>query len=63
MVMSDNKNMQGNSDRQRVAGGQDYEVDYLAEQLGVSRERVQQAILAVGNSRTKIEEYIAGRAK
>jgi hypothetical protein len=31
--MSDNKKKTGGADRRLVAGGQDYEVDYLAKQI------------------------------
>lgn len=58
--MSDNKQKTGGQDRGKVAGGQDYEVDYLAEKLGVSREKVKAAIAAVGNDRKKVEAYIKG---
>ena len=62
--MADNTN-QGNddrnigSDRQRVAGGQDHEVQYLADKMNCSTEEVEAAIKAVGNSRDKVEEYLS----
>lgn len=61
--MSDNKDLQDYRDRQRVSGEQDYEVNYLADELGVSGEQVKQAIAEVGNDRTKIEEYLAANRK
>ncbi|WP_432713193.1 DUF3606 domain-containing protein [Pedobacter sp.] len=56
--MADNKNIQDGRDRSKVDGNEDYELSYLQEKLGVSREQVKDAIKAVGNSRDKVEEYL-----
>jgi hypothetical protein len=48
-------------DRQRVAGGQYYEVAYMKEKYGISAQQLSGAIRAVGNSRKKIEQYLQGR--
>ncbi len=56
--MSDNKNIQDGRDRSQVSGSEDYEVEYIAKSLGVSTDRIKEAISAVGNSREKIEEYL-----
>lgn len=56
--MSDNKNTQDGRDRSQVSGSEDYEVEYTAKSLGVSTDRIKEAISAVGNSREKIEEYL-----
>lgn len=56
--MADNKNIQDGRDRSKIDGNEDYELSYLQEKLGVSREKVRQAIEAVGNSRDKVEEYL-----
>jgi predicted DNA-binding protein YlxM (UPF0122 family) len=56
--MPDNKNKTGEQDRGKVAAGQDYEVSYLAKELGVSQQVVQDAIKAVGNDRVKVKAYI-----
>lgn len=53
----DNKNLKGQQDRSQVAGNEDYEVEYLAGQLNVSKDDILKAIKAVGNSREKIEAY------
>ena len=58
-IMSDDKNKQDGRDRNKVAGNEDYEVNYLAEKLGVSAERVREAIKAVGNDRQKIEKHLS----
>ena len=56
--MADDKNIRDQRDRNRVAGDEDYEIDYLVEKTGASREQVRQAIKAVGNNREKVEEYL-----
>lgn len=48
-------------DRNRVAGGQDYEVDYEAEKTGASQQEVKDAINEVGNSRKKVEGELGKR--
>jgi hypothetical protein len=45
-------------DRKRVAGGQDYEVEYLMEICNCSREDVVNAIKRVGNNREKLEQEL-----
>lgn len=61
--MSDNKNLRDNRDRSRVSGIEDYELSYLQEKLGVSREQVMDAIKAVGNDRQKVEDYLKNRGR
>ncbi len=56
--MSDNKELKGQQDRDRVAGSEDYELRYMAEKLGTSEEMVKMAIKEVGNSREKIEDFV-----
>lgn len=56
--MSDDKNKQDARDRSRVAGDENYELSYLEEKLGVSREKVREAIAAVGNDREKVEAHL-----
>jgi hypothetical protein len=57
-IMADNKNQRDARDRSRVAGNESYELSFLEEKMGVSREQVQRAIQAVGNDRRKVEEYL-----
>lgn len=61
--MADNTDVRSGQDRSQVAGGQEHEVRYLAEKMGVSEEQVKNAIKEVGNDRTKVEEYLSGRGK
>ena len=52
--MADNKKKRGKADRARVAGGQAYEVAYVARKFHVSAATVRNVIKRVGNSRKKI---------
>ncbi|GAB3428049.1 DUF3606 domain-containing protein [Niabella aquatica] len=56
--MADDKTINDARDRNQVAAGEDYEVDYIVKKHGVSREQVLEAIKAVGNDRNKVEEYL-----
>jgi len=55
--MADDKTLRSPQDRSRVAMGEDYEVRYWTERFGVSRERLQEAVDAVGNGADAIEAY------
>ena len=58
--MADNKNLRDGRDRSRVAGNEAYELQHIAEKMGVSQEAVRKAIEKVGNDRQKLEEYLRG---
>ena len=45
-------------DRKKVAGGQDYEVNYEAEKTNTSAKQVKKAVESVGNSRNKVEKKL-----
>ena len=49
--MADDKSKTDNRDRVRVAGGQDYEVDYLAEKAGISKDKARELIKRFGDDR------------
>ena len=49
--MPDDKSKTGGGDRQRVAAGEDYEVDYFAEKHGISAEQARDLIARHGNDR------------
>ncbi|HEY6978703.1 MAG TPA: DUF3606 domain-containing protein [Chitinophagaceae bacterium] len=54
-----NKTSRGRGqDRTKVAGGQDYEVKYEQEKMGVSNKEVKQAVKSVGNQRKKVEKKL-----
>ncbi|MEN3746027.1 DUF3606 domain-containing protein [Sphingomonas sp. HF-S3] len=57
--MADDKNLRGPQDSARVAMGEDYEVAYWTKKFGVSRERLQEAVDAVGNSVDAISTYLS----
>jgi hypothetical protein len=56
--MSDDKNQRAPQDASRVAMGEDYEVQYWTNRFGVSREQLQQAVDAVGNSVGAIARHL-----
>lgn len=45
-------------DRARVAGGQDYEVQYEAKKTRKSAPAVKKAVKKVGNSRERVEKRL-----
>jgi predicted DNA-binding protein YlxM (UPF0122 family) len=57
--MANTSSTRGKSqDRKRVAGGQDYEVNYEAKKTNTSSQAVKDAIKSVGNSRSKVEKKL-----
>ncbi|HEX8300085.1 DUF3606 domain-containing protein [Sphingomonas sp.] len=58
--MSDDKTLRGPQDSSRIAMGDDYEVQYWTDKFGVSRERLQQAVDAVGNGADAVEAHLKG---
>jgi hypothetical protein len=50
-------------DRARVAGGQDYEVQYEAKKTRKSAASVKKAVKKVGNSRKRVEGRLSSSAK
>ena len=45
-------------DRAKVAGGQNYEVEYEAKKTGRSAASVKKAVKKVGNARKKVEKRL-----
>ena len=58
--MADDKTLRAPQDSSRIAMGEDYEVDYWTNKFGVSRERLQQAVDAVGNGADAVERHLKG---
>lgn len=56
--MADNKSNTGSPDRDRINMSEDYEVRDWSEALGVSPERLQEAVDAVGSSADKVRAYL-----
>ncbi|WP_347137462.1 DUF3606 domain-containing protein [Paracoccus sp. SSK6] len=57
-MAQDNKDRGRAQDRRKVAGGQNHEVRYEAEKMGVSRDEVRDAVRTEGNSRDKVERKL-----
>jgi hypothetical protein len=59
MNMEKKKTSRGTSqDRTKVAGGQDYELNYESKKTGFSADQVKKAIKSAGNARKKVESKI-----
>lgn len=56
--MSDNKRDVGAPDRDRINMSEDYEVQDWTKSLGVTKERLQEAVNAVGSSADKVREFL-----
>lgn len=56
--MSDDRSLRGPQDSSRVAMTEDYEVEYWTKKFGVSRQRLQDAVDAVGHGAAAVEEYL-----
>jgi hypothetical protein len=52
-----------NQDRARVAGGQDYEVNYESKKTRKSAGAVKKAVKKVGNSRKLVEKALKGKKR
>jgi hypothetical protein len=52
--MADDKSKRDNRDRTRVASGEDYEVQYLSDQAGITPEQARTLIRRFGNDREKL---------
>ena len=58
--MADDKTLRSAQDRSRIAMGEDYEVQYWTKKFGVTRDQLQQAVDAVGNSAEAVEGHLKG---
>lgn len=56
--MADDKNDVGAADRSRISLSEDYEVRDWTASLGVSEERLREAVAAVGNSADAVRDYL-----
>jgi hypothetical protein len=55
--MPDDKSKADNRDRSRVAGGEDYEIDYLVGNAVVTREQARTLIKRYGNDRATLMKH------
>jgi len=58
----ENQNKNRGQDRDRVGGGQDWEINYMTQKFNVSAEKVKEAVEKVGNSREEVESYLSKRS-
>lgn len=56
--MADDKTKVGGEDRQRISLNEDYEVRDWTESLGISREKLVDAVGAVGDRADDVREYL-----
>lgn len=54
--MTDNKQNVGEPDRSRVSGSEDFEVQYFAEQAGITMDQARELIRRHGNDRDTLME-------
>jgi hypothetical protein len=59
--MPDNLQQRGGRDRQRIDVNEDYELRDWSKKFGVSKEKLKEAVQAVGNESDKVERYLQGR--
>lgn len=56
--MADDKTLRSPQDSSKISMSEDYEVRYWTEKFGISRERLQEAVDAVGNGASAVQEYL-----
>ncbi len=56
--MPDDKNDRGAQDRARISLGEEHEVRYWTQALGVTKEQLAAAVHAVGNSADKVRAHL-----
>jgi hypothetical protein len=56
-TMADDKSNMANRDRLRVAGGEDYEIDYLVKKAGITSEQARELIKRYGNNRELLMKH------
>jgi hypothetical protein len=57
--MPDNRSRRGSQDRSRINMSEDYEVEYWAKSLGVSKERLAEVVKKVGDSVQAVRRELA----
>lgn len=56
--MADDKTARGSQDRSRIALSEDYEVEYWTNRFSVSKDKLREAVDAVGNSVDAVAAYL-----
>lgn len=59
--MPDDKSKRGSPDDKRLNKNEDYEIAAAAKRYGVTKQKVLDAIDAVGTSMAKVEAYLKGK--
>jgi uncharacterized protein DUF3606 len=59
--MPDNMNDRGPQDRARISLGEEHEVRYWTQALGVTKEQLAAAVQAVGQSADRVREHLGKR--
>ena len=58
--MPDNTDKTGGQDRKRINVNQDYELQDWSKKFGVTKDRLKEAVQAVGDNAEKVERYLKG---
>lgn len=56
--IADDKTARGSQDRSRIALSEDYEVEYWTNRFSVSKDKLREAVDAVGNSVDAVAAYL-----
>jgi Protein of unknown function (DUF3606) len=56
--MSDDKTLRGGQDRERINVGEDYELRDWSKKLGVTPERLKEAVKAAGTRAEDVRKYL-----
>ena len=56
--MSDDLSKRNGGDRKRISLGEEHEVRYWTQKLGVSKEQLEHAVKQVGTSAEAVEDYL-----
>jgi hypothetical protein len=59
----DNKTKTGKADDTRINVNEPYELQYWSEKMNVTRERLKEAVAAVGPNADDVKEYLNGSNK
>ncbi|HEY0661461.1 MAG TPA: DUF3606 domain-containing protein [Lysobacter sp.] len=59
--MTDSSQNRGEPDRSLINVNQEHEVRYWTKELGVTEQQLREAVKAVGESASKVREYVRNR--
>ena len=60
--MGDDRTKRGPADRSRINVGEDYEVDYWTDDLGITEDHLREAVKTVGPSVEAVRKYLGQSA-